>query len=191
MTLLATVDDLNVLADTSFGEADTRPVRLLELASGLVQAEAQQHFALVEDEEVVLRVEGEVYLPERPVIDVTSVILSTDGSVGSLTAGFTFHPDGELLPGLFMDSSDVFWPHQATMTVIYSHGYAVIPDDVKAVVCAIVQRWLANPGRPVEAGFDDDVSASSGDVAFAKVDRELIRRRYRRTIRTVPIRSAR
>jgi hypothetical protein len=119
-------------------------VRALEDASALFRSLASQTISLVENDAVEL--EGNrstrLWLPERPVLAVTSVSIETDFSTTS--QGVTAYRITRR--GLLKLRSGPWWGGlDSTIRVTYSHGYAEIPDDVVAVVCSMAARQLANP----------------------------------------------
>lgn len=67
-------------------------------------------------------------LPQRPVVEVSSVVDSDGATVAFTLAGSV----------LTVDSLDV-------VTVAYSHGYATIPDALAELTCQIASRLEATP----------------------------------------------
>jgi len=137
-------------------EAQTsRAGALLVDASAKVRGFCRQTFTLIEDDAVVLRPVGTLLrLPQRPVLDVTAVVaVGCNGLPDLPLAGWCW--DGAdkvdvaaLNSGTFV-SLPAWWDdldrHAVTYRVTYDHGYAEIPEDVVAVVCAMVNRTLTAP----------------------------------------------
>ena len=151
---LATVQDLRDRLGRPLTDAEAaRASALLDDASALVRAYTGQAFDMVDAEEVVLRVQaGIVRLPQRPVIAVSRVVAIGGAGVPEVTVlDWVFDGvdqvqvgDGAAvinLPEAWFD--DDGFPD--TYRVTYSHGYAVPPADVVAVVCAMVLRTLTAP----------------------------------------------
>lgn len=190
MAMLATVADLNAAQGTNFEEADPVAIRLLELASSLVQDEAGQTFTLVEDDTAgVIAEERGIWLPERPIVAVNSLSFYRYG-LGDWTldpASYHLAPDGWLYP----ISYGYFWRPGLLFTVNYDHGYAVIPDDVVAIVCNTAGRQLDNPTQTRrEAIGTYSISTDAKDsLALANGDKRTLRRKYRRTVYSTPTRA--
>lgn len=173
-------------------------------ASAKVSSYTRQNFALVTDDEVVLRPVGTLLrLPERPVVAVTSVTaIGCDGSPDFPLAGFCW--DGSDLIDLDGWSSSVinlpeWWADgygADSYRVIYDHGYAVIPAEVVAVVCGMVNRVLSSPS-PVEGmvtekigqysyGLQQGAGANGLTVRLTDDDKAALVR-YRRTASTIAV----
>jgi len=90
-------------------------------------------------------------LPQRPVNSVTSVT-DKDGNV--LTADeWTLGPAGTLtVPG-----------HSDLLTVVYTHGYATVPDGVVELVCTIAAR-LYGTDPTVATGVQQEQSGSASQT---------------------------
>lgn len=136
MAMFASVDDLADRLQTDFDTEDrVRAHRLIEHATGMVQHAARQRFELVTDDEIGLMPTGTrlLLLPELPVVDITSV-----NAVGSLDEeSYTFTRSGLLYHNTGR------W--NTVTTVVYTHGYDPIPDDVAAMVVDIAARAWQNP----------------------------------------------
>lgn len=147
MAQFATIEDLNHLQSLSLPDADPQGIRLLEIASSLIQAEIKQTVIEVTGDEVTLSIEGkELWLPERPVTGITELsILRPYGGVAEVQGlgTFTFEPQGRVTN----DFGRWNWPRGSRAMITYDHGYAdgEIPDVIIAVTCAIAGRALENP----------------------------------------------
>ena len=181
----ATIDDLTAYlgrAPENTGQAEMA----LALATGIIRAETGQTLSLVENDTVQLR--GGAYvklaLPERPVVAVDSVTGDT------IASGEWVWQGGNL-------TRFYGWPDVVTVT--YSHGYAVIPDDVKAITLAVASRILAandpsgaNVSREqigsysVEYVRSNDSSAESAFLTDG--ERAHLRRTYRSAVGMVALR---
>jgi hypothetical protein len=181
----ATTDDLATYLGRAV-ENTAQGDMALALATGIIRAETGQTLSLVEDDEVQLR--GSAYaklaLPERPVLAVTSV------------SGDSINTDEWSRQGANL-TRWYGWPDVVTVT--YSHGYAVIPDDVKAITLAVAARILTanDPSGPsiareqigsysVEYARSSDTSAESAFLTDG--ERAHLRRTYRPAVGTVTLR---
>lgn len=136
------------------GEAG-RAEALLADASALVRSYTKQDFARVDDDVVVRRAQqGEIRLPQRPVIDVTAVVaIGAGGAPDLAVTGWQW--DGLDIVRTIADSPAINLPelwyednldaYPGTYRVTYSHGDAEAPGDVIAVVCRMVLRTLTAP----------------------------------------------
>lgn len=132
-----------------------RAPALLEDASALVCGYTGQDFARVDDETVVVRAQqGEIRLPQRPVLDVTAVVAIGAGGAPDLpVVGWRW--DGLDIVRVFDGSPAINLPelwyeedvesYPGTYRVTYSHGTAAAPAMVVAVVARMVLRTLTAP----------------------------------------------
>lgn len=138
---------------TSIEEA--RAQALLADASAKVRAYTKRSFTRTDNETVVLRAQqGEIRLPQRPVLAVASVVAVGAGGAPDLpVTGWQW--DGLdivrtstsspaiNLPELWYDEDVDAYP--GTYRVTYSHGDGQVPDDVVALVARMVLRTLTAP----------------------------------------------
>lgn len=210
MAPLATVEDLEArLGRELTPEEAARANALLTDASALIRGWTRQDFTLTLGDVITLRPVGTVVrLPQRPVQAVTAVV-----AVGGSEA----IPDVPLPVGSWtwdgIDKVDIWPPDTSwllslpeswadggtdTYRVTYDHGYAEVPADVVAVVCAMVLRTLLAPS-PV-AGmvserigqYNYQLQQSTGSVGatvmMTGADRDALAR-YHRTATTIQTRA--
>jgi shikimate kinase len=81
------------------------------------------------------------------------------------------------------------WRQPNTIAVTYTHGYAVIPADIVAVVCKLAQAKWSNPqGFKTAAAGAISLSLDSGVTAGALDDADkAILDSYRRRRRSVQL----
>ena len=140
----------------------------LELASGLVATEADRllqaealvrsycrwHIAPSRTETLTLRGAGLVslMLPSLYVTDISSI--TDDGTALVLTTDYLWYEDGIInRVGAYWGTGDV--------VIAYTHGYTAPPADVTAVVQAVAQRAVNNPGSLVRRQVGPFVDAYS------------------------------
>lgn len=147
---------------TLVGDPDRvlRVNRVLEMASAVVRAYTGQFFELVSNEVVVLYPDNDGWyrLPQRPIVNVTAI---ADQDAVNLMTTYAFDLEGWLrnFP-LYPLAPRPRWPF-SSISVTYSHGYAVIPADVVMVVCSMAGRSVSNPvGIRSESVGDYSVSYS-------------------------------
>lgn len=192
MSTLASLADLqNYLQDTT---VDVNAGTLaLTLATAAIQSEARQHLFYVADDTVVLRGNSAVVLlPQRPVVGTPIVAGLVPSAVyrfdppDRLTYGV---PSGNLAAAQYANGPDPVygvWPLQ--VTVIYSHGYQVIPDDLRAVCVSIAARAVSNPQglRSETIGNYSVGYAGAGDIlvpgiSLSDTEKKIVHRYRRRS----------
>lgn len=184
MDPLASVAELRLwLQDPDLDEAYA--LLMLTVASGRVRAACGQDFTAVTDDTVTLDGLDEEWLalPQRPVGDVTAVEVNgvaLDASTWTVSGNRLYRRGGwarayysALAPPL--------------VTVTYDHGYAVIPDDVKAATLAAAAELVANPQGLTAEDIDDYKWRREGGDAGAPAASMLedVARRYNPRARTV------
>jgi hypothetical protein len=142
VTQFASAEDLgDFLGEPLAGARLTQAYIALELASAVIQSWARQQFVYVEDDIVLLAGtdDWELPLPERPVVDVT--VVTVDGV--ALAPATDYLLSGGVLRRAGGWAGATGLP--SVVSVTYSHGFEVIPGDVRAVTLALAARMLANP----------------------------------------------
>lgn len=161
MDPLASVEELVLLALHAQGVVldEDYAGLVLSFASGTVRAETGQDFTAVTDDELVLDGIGEAWLtlPQRPVTAVSSV--SVNGTELAATewtlSGNRLYRHGGWNRAYVSGNSS--WPGRAptVLTVVYDHGYAVVPDDVRAATLMVAAEMVANPQGLTAEDIDD------------------------------------
>lgn len=139
MPPFATAQDVATILQRDLTAADTATVEtLLDYATAVVKTETGQQFQTATSTITVRPRRGKIRLPQRPVTTVVSVE-DTNGvavhyqfdGVGTITSS----------PILIANGPDEPYPlPNIPLTIEYTHGYAAVPDDVKAVVVQMVGR---------------------------------------------------
>lgn len=135
------------------GLASTEADRLLQ-AEALVRSYCGWHIAPSREETVVLHSWGGSFLA-LPSLYVTAVDTVTEaGTALALDEGYAWLTPSSTL-------SRYSWGYDADVEVTFTHGYTAPPPEVTAIVQAIAQRALANPGslvRTQDGPFSDTFS---------------------------------
>ena len=154
----ASADDLAARLGLTFTTAEAaRATTQLALATQLIQDETAQKISLVADDTLSVRsIYGERYrLPERPVLSVASVSITPQGGTPTVIGADTYYLEGDELcrasfpihyQQFFADWTRGWLGPLFELTVVYTHGFAVIPGIVKAVCMEMVARTIVNPG---------------------------------------------
>lgn len=153
---LATPEELGSWLGRTIAADDARALLLLELATGLVAEELDQALDYVADDELEVLGHGSavILLPELPVVEVSSVTETYPaGSPSSLVADYDWllesGHDGRIGVLRRLPRGAV-WPTDATITVVYSHGYGgagaiPMPAGLKLIVLRVAARGMVNP----------------------------------------------
>jgi hypothetical protein len=118
---------------------------LLAIASSIVQRYTGQTIELVEDDEATIYAGGvgHLFLPELPVSAIDSIEVdgtALDSAAYALTgSGMLSRRDGLWGPSVEGWSD-------AVVVVTYTHGFAVIPDDIVQATVMIASELFSNPG---------------------------------------------
>lgn len=179
---------------------EARGQALLADASALVRSYTGQGFTRVDGETVVVRAQqGEIRLPQRPVLDVTAVVaIGAAGAPDLPVVGWQW--DGLDIVRTTSDSPAINMPepwyeedaeaYPGTYRVTYSHGGAAVPADVVAVVARMALRTLTAPtaaggvtGETIGPySYRTDGSGVGTGVAMTEDDEKMLKLAgYRRT----------
>ncbi len=150
---LVSADDLATYADVDPLSAKTG--QAVRFASSMVRIAAGQTLSYVANDAVTLTGgHPKLLLPEYPVVGVSAVagkyyattadpfyyeIYDAAALYGPIPAG-VWVQDAQ---GRLLLPKGACWP--PVVTVTYSHGYTVIPDDLQMVVVGLAARMLDNP----------------------------------------------
>ncbi|URM90414.1 hypothetical protein LUW75_10865 [Streptomyces sp. MRC013] len=132
----ATPEELRLHLRLATIDAEQAAVKLAE-AETVIRGELEQSIDAVADDTAVLVGTGRrvLTLPELPVTAVTTVLV--DDAALTLATGYRWNRYG-LLTRL-----DGCWPLDADITVVYSHGYTVIPPVIRQVCLQVAGRaWV-------------------------------------------------
>lgn len=153
---LATVTDIEARLGRPLTTAEqARVAALLADASGKVRDYTGQAFTIVTDDTVKLRAQqGEIRLPQRPVLSVSSVTaVGAGGAPDLVVVGWQWDGLDIIrtistspvinLPELWYEDEAEAYP--GTYRIVYSHGGGSTPAGVLAVVAAMVMRTLTAP----------------------------------------------
>lgn len=150
MTLLASVADYEAVTGVTVGEDSGRIERLLALASSAVLAEAhdQEIVAATDTVETIYPYEGVGRFSQRPVTDVTSVVV--DGDTLTEDTDYRWTAGGNRRPAYLIARSngyDVAWTVQE-ITVTYDHGWSTVPAQIVLAVVNMVKGVVDLGGGP-------------------------------------------
>lgn len=180
----ASVTDLAALLRRSIDDEDAGALLALDLATGAIRNEARQHISLVEDEDIVLagRWSSDLWLPERPVIEISSIEIVPSAGVSEPLGVTAYQWDGQ---GHIQLASGSWGGPSATVPITYTHGFETIPDDIRGLCLQVASRVFDNPGNVAQesiGSYSYSVStASRTGVALSEDERRICWRYRRRT----------
>lgn len=147
----------------------------LEQAEALVRSYCGWHIAPPRASQVFLQktASGVILLPS---LYVTAIVSVADAETTFTASDYIFTTDGQVYrPGLW-------W--EAGTTVTFTHGYTNAPPEVTAIVQAVAQRSLDNPGGVSSQGAGPfsvaySSSAQSGTAVSLLEAEKAVLRLYR------------
>lgn len=150
--------DLAVRLGLDFtADEDSRAAALLTDASGVIRDETSQTIDLVTDDEYERpgTSDQRIVLPQRPVVSVASVSIDgTEISDWYLVGNELVRGTGTLLsPDGLETGSRGFGSETQTLTIVYTHGYATIPQTLKTIALEMAVRVFVNPGSLIQEGI--------------------------------------
>lgn len=185
MTALASSSDF--VSNSYDASAVTRAINW---ATSLIASYCNRNFDLVTGDTVTVSpIRGSAFLPQFPVVSVSSVygyLPSTSGAGMAWTAltnyqyvastGLIYDTTG--LPGTQI-SVGPSWPWlPGSLRVTYDHGYASVPQDLTDVCVRLATQYLENPTMMVSRRVGDmeaRFSGSSGGTV-SKIDKIILDR---------------
>jgi hypothetical protein len=196
---LATVADLATLLGRTFTpEQEAQAQALLDQASAVVRSYIRQDisrdtttdtFTLRRVDPLLHRCAGAVTLPQRPVVDIDSVLVD-----GTATYDW-WQEDNELLLRSWTWDLPPAAHRAPQITVTYTHGWDPVPGDIQAIVMQAANRVLVNPsGIRSEAVGGESVTyliPTTGEylgVLLSRTEKKVLDR-YRRTAGSVRLRG--
>jgi len=143
----------------------TRRQAALERATDLIRsALGGQLITRVKNDVIMLTGNGRriLQLPQIPVVSVASVVVSLGGrSRTTLTedVDFTVHNDGRLV------SLGYPWPRGGDVTVVYTHGYDAVPDELARLCAALADKDLT--GSLGVRSLQESIGTKSSSITYA------------------------
>lgn len=171
---LATVDELAGYMQVDPGALPASAATTLDMVSAIVRKEARNTF---QRRTTTLRrpvQDGYTTLPLRPVVSVLAVETEDGQAVD-------FQWD-EWAERLYVQGGA--W---APVSVTFTHGYAQVPGDVKAVVLTAAQRVLSNPNdlrQETVGALSVTYAAETIGASLSQADKDLLAD-YRRRVSVV------
>lgn len=175
---LASVDDITTYAQNDDLDSDAIE-QALAFATAIIQSATGQHLFYVEDDTAKLHWpnDGRLFLPEHPVLSVASLTFNPDGQPAfPITQGLSVRPSGQV--DLGTPWSALSWSGSPWVTVVYTHGWQVIPADLQAVCVGVAMRTLHKPQEQFseELGQFTEPTSTAGPAQLTTAEREIVNR---------------
>lgn len=131
---LITVEELEAFMGRTFTATEEAQAEvLIQMASDVIESETGVTFSLVEDQEVRMQADGYgiIELNSKPIQEVTIYAIDSTDEVtyatwDGLAAVYGLQPN-------------------EVVDIVYTHGYATVPGDIKAVCYGVCSRMMYNP----------------------------------------------
>lgn len=184
----------------------TRATTLLTLATGLIQDEAKQTISLVTDDTLARlgTTDERILLPELPVVSIASVtlngvLLSEGGAWYQVGNELVSAPGIVIISGVSIDDEfgrgfgRGFGSESQTLEIVYTHGYADIPQSLKAICMEAVVRVWVNPGAVAREQVGntmtvyDNMRSSPAGLLLTDAEKHVIRRMFGRRAKSLSL----
>jgi hypothetical protein len=144
------VEDLGDFLGQDIPTDDAQADLACDIAGRVVRSKLRQTVTFVADDEVAFEgvTDDRIRLPERPVVEVSSV--TVDGATFPDTGYSLIGEEIVLVPdsgtwASIASGLGSFGGRGALVVVVYSHGFAVVPDDIRGLALSIASRIYRNP----------------------------------------------
>lgn len=148
--MLATIDDWEAIVGPVGSDDVARVTRLLEMASDGVLGGAHGQLIAAGTATITARAwGGRIWLPQRPVRAVTSVVIDDVELVAGVD--YRWEPGGDRRPALIIrrrDGGDSIWLSDVEATVTYDYGWVTIPGPIVAIVVSMARAAQDTEGGP-------------------------------------------
>ena len=169
---LVGISDVTDRLPSAVSVEEKRVAALIRDASATVRRFTKRDFTVTQTTVGIRPIGHKIKLPQKPVLAVASITVRLPNSLTDTT-----------IPGWYWDGSDEIWltdggaiinlaeelmfamEWETPMCyVTYTHGDAIVPDDVVGVVCSMVTRLITAPG------LGGVISESVGEFSYRLSD---------------------
>jgi hypothetical protein len=176
---LITVEELEAFMGRTFDETEeVQAQALIDAVSDIIEAETGVSFTEVTNEEIRAQADGYgiIEFNAKPISAVA--VYEVDGTV-------------EIENATWDHLSAVYGlqPNQV-VDIVYSHGYATVPGDIKAVAYGVCSRIMFNPSglRQETVGAISvtypGIGGEAGTINFSRLEQKILDK-YRRTAKSM------
>lgn len=176
---LITTDELAAFMGRTFTETEENQAQMfIDNVSVIIESETGVSFAAVDNEEIRIQADGYgmIELSARPiseisVYDIDQTTPLTYGTWDGLATVYGLQPN-------------------QVVDIIYSHGYSVVPGDIKAVCYGVCSRMMYNPGglRQETVGAISvtypGIGGEAGTINFSTLERRVLAK-YSNTMKSM------
>lgn len=185
MMALITVEELEAFMGRTFtDDEETQASALIESVSSVIESETGVAFSVTQDEEVRMQADGYgiIEFSARPissvaVYDVNSVDVLEYATWDGLGAVYGLQPN-------------------QVVDIVYTHGYQLVPGDIKAVCYGVCSRIMYNPAglRQETVGAISvtypGIGGEAGTINFSRLEQKVLDK-YRRNMQSMRMTVAR
>lgn len=177
--MLITVEELEAFMGRTFTDAEEAQAEaLIESVSAVVESETGVSFSVTQDEEIRIQADGYgiIEFSARPISSVS--VYDVDGT-DPLT-----YPVWDGLGAVYG-----LMPNQV-VDVVYTHGYQIVPGDIKAVCYGVCSRVIYNPAglRQETVGAISvtypGIGGEAGTINFSRLEQKVLDK-YKRMARSM------
>jgi hypothetical protein len=166
---LITVEELEAFMGRTFtDEEEVQAEALIDAVSAVVESETGVSFSITQDQEIRIQADGYgiIELSARPisslaVYDVNSTDELTYATWDGLSAVYGLQPN-------------------QVVDIVYTHGYQIVPGDIKAVCYGVCSRIMYNPSglRQETVGAISvtypGIGGEAGTINFSKLEQKVL-----------------
>jgi hypothetical protein len=166
---LITVEELEAFMGRTFtDEEEVQADALIDAVSAVVESETGVSFSITQDQEIRIQADGYgiIELSARPisslaVYDVNSTDELTYETWDGLSAVYGLQPN-------------------QVVDIVYTHGYQIVPGDIKAVCYGVCSRIMYNPSglRQETVGAISvtypGIGGEAGTINFSKLEQKVL-----------------
>lgn len=166
---LITVEELEAFMGREFTDAEADQAEAqIQAISDAIEGVTGISFELVEDEEIRAQADGfgMIELTAKPISAITVFEIESGDEYTAAT-----WDNMQCIYGLY--------PNE-TVDIVYSHGYATVPGDIKTVVKGMASRIMINPSglRQETVGAISvtypGVQGEAGTIQFSKLETKIL-----------------
>jgi len=176
---LITVEELEAFMGRTFtDDEETQATALIDAVSSVIESETGVSFSVTQDEEVRMQADGYgiIEFSAKPISAVTVYDINATDPLTYATW------DG-------MSAVYGLQPNQV-VDIVYSHGYQLVPGDIKAVCYGVCSRIMYNPSglRQETVGAISvtypGIGGEAGTINFSRLEQKVLDK-YRRTAQSM------
>lgn len=168
---IITVDELAAFMGRTFSASEQAQAgAIIDVVESAIESETGVSFVHVEDDVILIQADG------HGIIELNSKPITNIGSVNDVNGEEIDFVDFDGLSCLYN-----LYPHQV-IELTYSHGFTVVPRDIKGVALGSASRVMYNPSglRQETVGAISvtypGIGGEAGTINFSSLERTILRK---------------